>query len=874
MKRFFFVLALLICLPWVTLGQQREPQLQGYLAPDGTFMSVEAMAAAPTSLVAKYLQVFASAPACSRKGQVYFDSALGHARVCTATPSTWETLGGGGGITNITPLNGLPKSIDGSGNLGPSQITDDGTTVNIRAASTAGIIVNGPAGNTQIKIGALTGGNGTVILIKDSDQVISWNGTTSSITSTTLVLNSDYSIIGTSALTQFGGNNNATVGLKATDSASTTVIGDFASNGNATTLTVNDAAQTITASNDLRVTTAGTNAASVPTLGSTSTFTNKTLTSPSITTSLVTGSTTFALLNTTATTINFGGAATALNIGAAATTILNFGGSTTASEFRFLEPSGSGTNYSAFKAVAQGANIIYSLPPTVGAAGTFLTDVAGNGVLTWAAPAGSGTINAGVTNVIPKYTASTTIDDSLASDDGTTFSYTGAGGISTAPGTGVAGTLTVSEGTSPGLSANTVRHAAAADAPAAGSLYLWGAAAANGLLHVANSSGTMTVTQSAVDLASADVTGILAAANGGTGINNSTRTLTISTNAGTLAFGASSKTLTINNSIALTGTDSTVMTFPTTTATIARTDAAQTFTGVQTFSSAPLMSTLTSGRVTFATTSGGLTDDSDLTFATDTLTATKAVHGGATSLLLGTAGSNVGDIGFRNATSGTITLAPPTGALGTVTATLFAATDTIVGKATTDTLTNKTLDAEGTGNVVTTVQKSWFAGAGCNNATASSFWDLGTSLAPTPTCKNSSSGAAQSASLDFPDSDGMFFAQATQMLPADFTGTVDAKVRWFAAATTGDVIWNVSTICVADAEVDNPAFNTVSTVTDTAKGTTLQMNDATITGVTITGCAAGENMHLKISRDRTTSGDTITGVVSFQGLELTFRRAQ
>lgn len=68
---------------------------------------------------------------------------------------------------------------------------------------------------------------------------------------------------------------------------------------------------------------------------------------------------------------------------------------------------------------------------------------------------------------------------------------------------------------------------------------------------------------------------------------------------------------------------------------------------------------------------------------------TTLVAGSTTSLLLGTAGSAVGNIGFRNATSGTITLAPATGALGTVTLTLPAATDTLVGKATTDTLTNK-----------------------------------------------------------------------------------------------------------------------------------------------------------------------------------------
>lgn len=49
------------------------------------------------------------------------------------------------------------------------------------------------------------------------------------------------------------------------------------------------------------------------------------------------------------------------------------------------------------------------------------------------------------------------------------------------------------------------------------------------------------------------------------------------------------KTLTINKSITLEGTDSTVMTFPTTSATIARTDAANTFTGVQTMTSPVLV---------------------------------------------------------------------------------------------------------------------------------------------------------------------------------------------------------------------------------------------------------------------------------------------
>jgi hypothetical protein len=60
--------------------------------------------------------------------------------------------------------------------------------------------------------------------------------------------------------------------------------------------------------------------------------------------------------------------------------------------------------------------------------------------------------------------------------------------------------------------------------------------------------------------------------------------LTITTTTGTLTVG-NLKTLTVNNILAFSGTDNTTMTFPATSATIARTDAGQTFTGTQIFSS-------------------------------------------------------------------------------------------------------------------------------------------------------------------------------------------------------------------------------------------------------------------------------------------------
>lgn len=69
---------------------------------------------------------------------------------------------------------------------------------------------------------------------------------------------------------------------------------------------------------------------------------------------------------------------------------------------------------------------------------------------------------------------------------------------------------------------------------------------------------------------------------------------------------ASGKTLTTNNSLTLAGTDGTTMTFPTTSATLARTDTSNTFTGVQTLSSQPILSSLTASSAVATDGSKGL----------------------------------------------------------------------------------------------------------------------------------------------------------------------------------------------------------------------------------------------------------------------------
>ncbi len=71
-------------------------------------------------------------------------------------------------------------------------------------------------------------------------------------------------------------------------------------------------------------------------------------------------------------------------------------------------------------------------------------------------------------------------------------------------------------------------------------------------------------------------------------------TLTAPATSATLTI-ADGKTLTASNSLTLAGTDGQTMTFPSTSATIARTDAANTFTGVQTFNSVMKLSGDTTG---------------------------------------------------------------------------------------------------------------------------------------------------------------------------------------------------------------------------------------------------------------------------------------
>ncbi len=166
----------------------------------------------------------------------------------------------------------------------------------------------------------------------------------------------------------------------------------------------------------------------------------------------------------------------------------------------------------------------------------------------------------------------------------------------------------------------------------------------------------------------------------------------------------------------------------------------------------------------------------------------------------------------------------------------------------------------------------WFPGAKCSGTNATTIWDT-VAVASNPGLAACVAGTnIHKGVMDFAN-DVSRSIQTGFRLPDDWVSTVDAKFKWSSSVTTGDVVWQLATVCVADSETDDPAFNTASVVTDTAKGTANQLNDASITGVDVTGCAAGEFLHLKLFRDPAHASDTHTGTARLQGLELTIRRS-
>lgn len=92
------------------------------------------------------------------------------------------------------------------------------------------------------------------------------------------------------------------------------------------------------------------------------------------------------------------------------------------------------------------------------------------------------------------------------------------------------------------------------------------------------------------------------------------------------------------------------------------------------------------------------------------------------------------------------------------------------------------------------------------------------------------------------------------LLPSDWAAPLDINILWRTTATTGNCTWEIKVGAIAANTLFEPTFNTASSSTVAANGTTNQLTLTTISSIDTTGFAADKVCYFKLSR----RGDTDT----------------
>jgi len=117
------------------------------------------------------------------------------------------------------------------------------------------------------------------------------------------------------------------------------------------------------------------------------------------------------------------------------------------------------------------------------------------------------------------------------------------------------------------------------------------------------------------------------------------------------------------------------------------------------------------------------------------------------------------------------------------------------------------------------------------------------------------------------------FAQFSIAFPKSWNeGTITFQVFWTPSTTnTGDCIWSLQGVSVADGATIDVAYGTAVSVTDAGIGTVEDQQVSPVSGnVTITNAAVDTQTYFQIFRDANAGGDTFTGVARLLGVKIFF----
>jgi len=183
-------------------------------------------------------------------------------------------------------------------------------------------------------------------------------------------------------------------------------------------------------------------------------------------------------------------------------------------------------------------------------------------------------------------------------------------------------------------------------------------------------------------------------------------------------------------------------------------------------------------------------------------------------------------------------------------------------------------NAESPNSAFSAPTKLFFMAAGCNNVTAGNGWQIGAANAPTPACQGTHTrkGVLQFARGNV--------AYVELELPTDwnFGVNVDLKIAFTTTDSTNGhfTAWSVQTGCnsLTGTSPDDPALNSAQTVSSTIGSTAVSGGEylTILTALNMTGCSAGNNLVLAITRNNSGADTNTDTAVAAKWAELTFGR--
>jgi hypothetical protein len=183
-------------------------------------------------------------------------------------------------------------------------------------------------------------------------------------------------------------------------------------------------------------------------------------------------------------------------------------------------------------------------------------------------------------------------------------------------------------------------------------------------------------------------------------------------------------------------------------------------------------------------------------------------------------------------------------------------------------------NAESPNSAFSAPTKLFFTAAGCNNVTAGNGWQIGTANAPTPACQGTHTrkGVLQFARGNV--------AYVELELPVDwnFGVNVDLKIAFTTTDSTNGhfTAWSVQTGCnsLTGTSTDDPVLNAAQTVSSTIGSTAVSGAEylTLLTALNMTGCSAGNNLVLAITRNNSGADTNTDTAVAAKWAELTFGR--